>query len=233
MRKINWSDKAALTAVVNSSITKSEVLKTLGITCTMGNYLTLEKWCRIHQISIAHFTPNKSRTSKLLEINSKWTLETACTENSLCNRSIVKRLILSANSIEYTCRDCGISGEWNGKPITLQLEHINGMNDDHRLENLCFLCPNCHSQTSTYAGRNAAPSTQVRTVSLETKRAKEQAKVDATSARILSLLQDVPEEMFHGWGAKKKVAVLIGIPQGKLLYYIKHYAPEYESKFTK
>jgi RNA polymerase subunit RPABC4/transcription elongation factor Spt4 len=45
--------------------------------------------------------------------------------------------------------------EWNGKVLTLQVDHINGVNDDHRLENLRFLCPNCHSQTPTYAGSNA------------------------------------------------------------------------------
>lgn len=40
------------------------------------------------------------------------------------------------------------------KKITLQLDHINGINNDNRVENLRFLCPNCHSQTSTYTGKN-------------------------------------------------------------------------------
>ena len=45
-------------------------------------------------------------------------------------------------------------GVWLDEPITLQLDHINGINNDHRIENLRILCPNCHSQTSTYAGKN-------------------------------------------------------------------------------
>lgn len=45
---------------------------------------------------------------------------------------------------------CGIGNEWNGKPLTLQLDHINGDHSDNRLENLRILCPNCHSQTSTW-----------------------------------------------------------------------------------
>jgi 5-methylcytosine-specific restriction endonuclease McrA len=55
--------------------------------------------------------------------------------------------------MEYKCQCCGIS-EWLDKPISLQLDHINGINNDHRIENLRFLCPNCHSQTDTYAGKN-------------------------------------------------------------------------------
>lgn len=43
---------------------------------------------------------------------------------------------------------------WNGMPIPLELDHINGINTDHRLENLQILCPNCHAQTSNYRGRN-------------------------------------------------------------------------------
>ena len=59
--------------------------------------------------------------------------------------------------MEYKCsgKDCCNKGEWLGKPLVLQLDHINGVRDDHRLENLRFLCPNCHSQTDTYGGKNS------------------------------------------------------------------------------
>lgn len=49
---------------------------------------------------------------------------------------------------------CGNIGEWQGQKLVLQLDHINGKNNDHRIENLRFLCPNCHSITETYAGKN-------------------------------------------------------------------------------
>lgn len=53
----------------------------------------------------------------------------------------------------YQCSHCGIS-KWNGKDLVLDLEHINGDSKDNSPENLELLCPNCHSQTPTYKGRN-------------------------------------------------------------------------------
>ena len=68
-------------------------------------------------------------------------------------RASVKRVIIEKKLLELKCEECGIK-EWNRKKLSLHLDHINGENGDHRLENLRFLCPNCHSQTDTYAGKN-------------------------------------------------------------------------------
>jgi hypothetical protein len=65
----------------------------------------------------------------------------------------VRKRILKDGLLNYKCDSCDIT-EWNGKSISLELDHINGKRDDHRLENLRFLCPNCHSQTKTFRGRN-------------------------------------------------------------------------------
>lgn len=68
-------------------------------------------------------------------------------------RGTLKRL-LKEMGVPYTCRICGIS-EWLGERLGLQLDHINGDGFDNRCANLRFLCPNCHSQTPTFSGRNA------------------------------------------------------------------------------
>lgn len=69
-------------------------------------------------------------------------------------RIVAKRRVIRKNLIPYICAGCGNTGKWNNKPLSLHLEHKNGDPNDHRLENLEFDCPNCHSQTETYAGKN-------------------------------------------------------------------------------
>lgn len=61
--------------------------------------------------------------------------------------------ILEENIIEWRCNNCKMI-EWLGNPIPLELNHINGVSSDHALNNLELLCPNCHSLTSTYRGKN-------------------------------------------------------------------------------
>jgi hypothetical protein len=65
----------------------------------------------------------------------------------------LNKRLLKEGIFENKCSDCGIF-EWNGKPLNMQLDHINGCSHDHRLENLRFLCANCHSQTDTFCGKN-------------------------------------------------------------------------------
>lgn len=52
------------------------------------------------------------------------------------------------------CYECGVGQYYNGKPLTLHCDHIDGNSDNNTLDNLRLLCPNCHSQTETYCGRN-------------------------------------------------------------------------------
>lgn len=80
--------------------------------------------------------------------------EESFTENSPTTLSVIRKYIIRHNLIPYVCEKCGNDGNWQGTVLTLQLDHRNGVNNDHRLENLRWLCPNCHSQTDTFTGKN-------------------------------------------------------------------------------
>jgi HNH endonuclease len=69
------------------------------------------------------------------------------------SRKYVKLRLLRSGTIENRCDVCGLT-DWLGKRLIMHLDHINGVKNDHRLENLRMLCPNCHSQTDTYGARN-------------------------------------------------------------------------------
>lgn len=79
--------------------------------------------------------------------------ENVFVSNGTHSTEFVKKRIISCLLKDYKCEVCGID-QWNGSKLTLELDHINGINNDHRLENLRFLCPNCHSLTDTWRGRN-------------------------------------------------------------------------------
>lgn len=75
-------------------------------------------------------------------------------EHSTVARQHVKKKIIQRKLIPYECFRCKNIGEWMGNPLILVLDHINGINDDNRLENLRFVCNNCDSQLDTYKKRN-------------------------------------------------------------------------------
>jgi 5-methylcytosine-specific restriction endonuclease McrA len=151
--KRTYTDEQLADAVKNST-SLSEVCKVLGIRPT--NYRNLKVYIQRHGYDMSHFTGRHHMKGKKHNWSPKKPLDEILVENSkyLSSRSLKKRL-LKEEILTYECAICKLF-EWMGKKIMLQLDHINGVNTDNRIENLRLLCPNCHSQTDTYCGRNVA-----------------------------------------------------------------------------
>lgn len=143
MNKYDWQNKDKFLKDLNNANNRCNFLIKQNLSPTSGNYATIRRWLNYHNMS-SSFDKKKHK------------LEDPFVENSLYNRSSIRKIILKKNLIPYKCECCGNEGTWNGKPLTLQLEHKNGINNDHRIENLTFLCPNCHAQTPSYGGANNA-----------------------------------------------------------------------------
>ncbi|MFA6000145.1 MAG: hypothetical protein WC783_04175, partial [Candidatus Paceibacterota bacterium] len=155
-RSIIWqSSNTDFIALVKKSKTFSEMLKYFGLNYKNGNnFRTLKDRIKELDIDISHIKlglgNNKGRKFNYTHIpyNKLFTIN-----SNTCRHSIKKR-ILNDNLIPYKCSICGLDNTWNNQKLVLVLDHINGISNDHRLENLRFLCPNCNSQQSTFAGHN-------------------------------------------------------------------------------
>jgi 5-methylcytosine-specific restriction endonuclease McrA len=90
---------------------------------------------------------------KIVARRNVTSLDAWLVEHSTVNRQHLKRRLIDAGLKQDRCEECGLR-DWRGLPITLALHHRNGMRTDNRLENLAILCPNCHSQTENFGGRN-------------------------------------------------------------------------------
>lgn len=121
----------------------------LGLKGVGGYYRKIKRVIEDNNLSTEHFGSIKLKKNRNTAMNdNEFFSENVERKGS----SIIKRLI-KGNYKVYKCEKCGID-EWNGCKITLQAHHLNGNHYDNRLENLQILCPNCHSQTDTYARHN-------------------------------------------------------------------------------
>lgn len=123
---------------------QSDIDKEIGITELCQKYKCT--W------SIIQNAVSKGKITQPKNNSKKWNLDNCFSPNT--PRGSLKRLLIKEDVIQNKCFCCGIDPIWNNKPLVFVLDHINGVNNDNRLENLRLLCPNCNSQTETFSGRN-------------------------------------------------------------------------------
>lgn len=134
--------KEELEQIVKQSYSYVQVLQKLGYSTKGGNNnVTLKKRIQKYNIDISHFNSNINKIERKPE--------NIFYENSTASQQTVRRWYIKGNYSEYKCSICGLLPKWQGKDLTLILDHINGNNKDHRLENLRWVCPNCNQQLET------------------------------------------------------------------------------------
>jgi protein-tyrosine-phosphatase len=143
-------DSKTLKNIVKESRHFKEILEKLGLVVSGHNYRSLQERFKKENINFEHIYNKLNRYPNGI----KKSFSEILVENSLYgNRRILKKRLFQEGLLKNICSICGQIPEWNGKKLVLEIDHINGIRNDNRLENLRILCPHCHSQTNTFTGK--------------------------------------------------------------------------------
>lgn len=152
--------KDQLQKLLDESSSYSDVMRKMGFRDDTGNKRTLKARIDSDHLSIAQLAENRTKFRRDLVKRTHQNkgvtrnINDVFCEHSKSSRSLLKRLLVEEKLKEHQCEKCGIKDIWQNESLKLQLDHINGVSDDNRVENLRFLCPNCHSQTGTFGSKN-------------------------------------------------------------------------------
>jgi hypothetical protein len=150
----DWNE-ADVRRAVASARSLSETLRALGFRSHGGNHATLKRYIAQWGISTDHFDPCWAQRLERMRAGPQ-PLEDILVEGSTFHRNHLKTRLFKEGVKARACEMCGQGEQWRGRRMALILDHVNGMPDDHRLENLRILCPNCAATLDTHCGRKNA-----------------------------------------------------------------------------
>ena len=155
-----------LEPLVQNNLSMVCVIRDLGLKPSGGNHSNISRIIKELKIDTSHFTGQGHLKGKTHNWTKSIPLEEILVEDSNYSRHNLKKRLLELGLLQNKCSECGIS-EWNGKHISIQIDHKNGIHNDNRIENLRMLCPNCHSQTDTFSGKSNKREKNKRTVKIK------------------------------------------------------------------
>lgn len=144
-----------LNFLVKNSTTFAEILRKIGISVCGGNRANLYYRIKTEKINDKHINHKVGWSKGKQRPKKKYDYSKIFIVSSSITRNFVKNVLLKDNLVKKECAICYLKPVWQNKKLTLVLDHVNGDKNDHRLKNLRLLCPNCHSQTDTFAWKNA------------------------------------------------------------------------------
>ena len=144
-----------LEKAVVTSFSIRQVLEKIGLAASGGNHSHLKQKIEALNLDTRHFLGQAARRKldKTWSPPSKRELKDILKKGTIYNNQLLKQRLIKQCLLVQECSKCGLGPEWNGTFLALHLDHKNGDKTDNRIDNLRILCPNCHSQTSTYAGK--------------------------------------------------------------------------------
>lgn len=142
--------------IVKEGYNISDVTKKLGLRPTKGNRDTVKKYIFIYNLDVSHFTFEFPGTKN---IKNKKNISEILIENSTHSRRHLKERLIKEGIKENICEMCGQNDNWHGKKMSMILDHINGIPNDNRLENLRIICPNCNYTLETTGSKNKSKYT--------------------------------------------------------------------------
>jgi hypothetical protein len=147
-RERSWTVEELREAVAQST-SLTDVLRALGLRPAGGNHANIRAWIKRLGFSTEHFVHRV-----VVPRSEPRPLEEVLVAGSTYPRRSVKQRLYSEGLKQRTCEMCGQGEDWNGRHMSLILDHINGVADDNRLENLRIVCPNCAATLDTHCGSN-------------------------------------------------------------------------------
>lgn len=146
-------NKDLLSNIIINCTSYAQVIKQLNKNVNNGSlYRLIVLKIKEYKLDISHFTGKAWNKNKVIGYKHPIHYYLVNEDRGITSHKLKLRLI-SEKIFEHRCFMCGIT-KWMGKLTPIELDHINGNNQDNRLENLRILCPNCHAQTETYCSKN-------------------------------------------------------------------------------